>query len=190
MAVKPKKICFVGGPSTGKTTLAKCLTEELIKKNYSAELVGECARDYIVEHGAIKGPEAQLCIVRGQKEKEKIACSRNSEFLICDVPTFLSQVYFNFLNDGIIDKDEQEKLKKIEEELWQEIKSEINSYDFVFFLPPEIPIEKDGVRLFTDQIENISSRIDKFLHSHDIKHHELTGTVEDRAAKAFKIINI
>lgn len=185
---EPKKICFVGGPSTGKSTLAKHVADELTKKNYSAELVGEFARDYIIEHGPIKGPGDQLHIVRGQKEKERMACSHNPEFIVCDVPTFLSQVYFHFLNDGIIDEKEAKILEKIEKELWSEIKDEIHSYDFVFFLPPELSPEEDGVRLYTDQIENISNRIDKFLHSHDIKHHELRGTVQNRAAKALKII--
>ncbi|MBI2450240.1 MAG: ATP-binding protein [Candidatus Nealsonbacteria bacterium] len=190
MDAKPKKICFVGGPSTGKSTLAKYLTEELAKKNYTAEFVSEFARDFIVEKGGIKGPEDQLLIVKGQKEKEKTACSSNPEFVVCDVPAFLSHVYFHFLNDGVIDKREAEILKKIENKLWQEIKGDINSYDFVFFLPPEIPAEKDGVRLYTDKIEEISNRIDKFLHLHDIKHHELRGAVETRASEAFKIIGI
>lgn len=188
MEKKPKKICFVGGPSTGKSTLAKHIAEELTKKNYSAELVGEFARDYIIEHGAIKDPADQLHIVRGQKEKEKIACRKNPEFVVCDVPSFLSQVYFHFLNDGIIDEKEAKILEKIEKELWQEIRDEMHGYDFVFFLPPEIPPEQDGVRIYTDKTEEISNRIDKFLHSHDIKHHDLRGSVEERAAKAFKIM--
>ena len=185
---QPKKICFVGGPSTGKTTLAICLTDELIKKNYSAEFVGEFARDYIIEHGSIKSPGEQLSIVRGQKEKEKMACSKNPEFIVCDVPIFLSHIYFHFLSDGILDKKEAEQLDGIEKELWRGIKDDINSYDFVFFLPPELKPEEDGVRLFTDKIEEISNRIDEFLHSHNIKHHELRGTVEARTKEASRVI--
>ncbi|MBI2625969.1 MAG: ATP-binding protein [Candidatus Nealsonbacteria bacterium] len=188
MDIKPKKICFVGGPSTGKTTLAKYLAEELTKKNHPSELVGEFVRDYLVRHGPIKSPEEQLDIIRGQKEKEKMACSRNYEFVVCDAASFLSHVYFHFLNDGIIDKKEAEILKRIEEKLWQEISGEINSYDFVFFLPQEFPPEEDGVRLFTDKVEEISDRIKAFLNAHNIKYHELRGTVQERADKAFKVI--
>ena len=188
MEAKPKKICFVGGPSTGKSTLAKQLTEELIKQNRSVELVGESARDYIIKHGTIEGPQAQLAICRDQKEREKIAKSRNPEFLVCDVPIFLSQIYFDFLKDKIFDKNKAEELKKMRKEIGREIEDKINSYDFVFFLPPELPPQEDGVRLYTDQIEHISERIDKFLHSNNIKHYDLSGTVKDRMAKAFKII--
>lgn len=190
MSGRPKKICFVGGPSTGKTTLAKYVAEELAKKNYSAELVGEFARDFIIEHGAINSSRDQLSIHRGQKEKENIAYSHNPEFVVCDVPSFLSHVYFHFLNDGVLDKKEAEELEKIEKELWQGIDGEIDSYDFVFFLPPEIPMENDGVRIFTDKAAEISDRIQKFLNTHNIKHHELRGTVEERAAKAFKLMNL
>lgn len=188
MDTRPKKICFVGGPNTGKTTLARCLADELIKKNYSAELVAEFARDYIIEHGTIDGPQAQLAIAHGQKEREILAKSRNPEFIVCDVPTFLCPVYFRFLYDGVSDERETRNLAAVEKELWQEVSPEISSYDFVFFLPPELKPEKDGVRLYTDKIEEISNRIDEFLHSHNIKHHELRGSVQERASKALEII--
>ena len=186
--MKTKKICFVGGPSTGKTTLAKAVVEELAKKNYSAELVGEFAREFIIEHGAIKRPEDQISIHRGQREKEMLACSRNPEFVICDVPSFLSHVYFHFLNDGVLDEKEAKALEEIKKELWRGLENEIYSYDFVFFLPLEFAPEEDGVRFFTDQVGEISDRIEKFLKFHNIKYHELRGTVEERAGQALKII--
>lgn len=186
MVAKPQKICFVGGPSTGKTTLAKHVAEELIKKNYSAELVGEFARDFIANKGLINEPVAQLAIVRGQKEREEMAHSKNPEFIICDAASFLSPVYFHFLKDTVF--GETKECKEIEKQLWREISGEIASYDFVFFLPIEFAPEQDGVRLFTGQVNDISNRIQKFLNLHNIKHHELKGTVGERAAKAFKII--
>lgn len=188
MDSRPKKICFVGGPSTGKSTLAKFLTKELIKNNHSAELVGEFARDFIIEHGGINGAGDQLLIHRGQKEKEETACGKNPEFVVCDVPSFLSHIYFHFLNDSVLDEKEAEELKKIEKELWSGVDGEIGSYDFVFFLPPEIPSENDGVRLYTDKVNEISNRIDRFLHSYNIKHHELRGSVQKRSSEAIKII--
>ncbi|MDO8559034.1 MAG: ATP-binding protein [bacterium] len=188
METKPRKICFVGAPSTGKSTLAKLLTEELIKNNYSVEFVGEFARDFIIEHGAINSPQDQLSIHRVQREKEKLACSRNPEFVVCDTPSFLSHIYFDFLKDKIPDKNQTEELNKSEKEIRQEINNEINSYEFVFFLSPEFPTQKDGIRLYTDDVEEISNRMRGFLSFHNVKHHELKGTVKDRAGKALKII--
>lgn len=188
METKPKKICFVGAPSTGKSTLAKLLTEELIRNNRSVELVGEFARDFIIEHGAINSPQDQLSIHRVQREKEKLACGRNQEFIVCDTPSFLSHVYFDFLKDKVFDKNKIEELNKSEKEIRQEINEEINSYDFVFFLPPEFPAQKDGVRLYTDNVEEISGRMQKFLNHHNVKHYELRGTVQDRVGKALKVI--
>jgi HTH-type transcriptional regulator, transcriptional repressor of NAD biosynthesis genes len=185
---KPRKICFIGGPSTGKTTLARYLAEELARNNHSAKLVDEFARDYIAEGRDVKEPEVQLAMVRGQKERERMAYGSSPEFVVCDAASFLCHVYFHFLNDGVIDKDEAEILKRVEEKLWQEIEGEINTYDFVFFLPVEFTPKEDGVRIFIDQVGEISERIEKFLKLHDIKYHELRGTVEERAAVALKVI--
>lgn len=79
-------------------------------------------------------------------------------------------------------------LKEAEKEIWSEVSGEINNYDFVFFLPPEFTPQEDGVRLYVNDVGEISDRIHNFLDSNNIKYYQLSGPIEARAAEASKII--
>ncbi len=181
-----KKICVVGAPSTGKTTLAGALVNELKKRGHSVEWAKEYARDFILEQGAPKGIEDQLLIVQGQIKKEKEAESKNPRFIVCDGTPFICYIYC-FLHRP----KEEERLSsynKILEEIWREVEDGIYNYDYVFFLPPEISFKEDGVRIYAEKVNKISDQIKDFLISKKIEHFEIRGPLEERANQVFKII--
>ncbi len=183
-----KKICVVGAPSTGKTTLASAITEELKRRGHKVEWAKEYARDFIAEHGPDMGAADQLFIVRGQKEREKEAERKNPEFVVCDCSSFSSYIYAFLYETISFDKKEKEEYKMILGEIWDEIKDELYSYDHVFFLPIEFSSEEDGVRLYTNKVEVISNEIKNFLISKKIEHFEIRGNIQERINQAFKII--
>ena len=91
------KIAFVGTVSSGKTTLAKRVAEEL-----NGIYVEELARKYIEVFGKknIK-PEDQLfiAILQGQLEMEMRKMFPN-ELLVFDTPMLLNKIYYKFYNDN------------------------------------------------------------------------------------------
>jgi len=185
-----KKICFIGAPSTGKSTLAGVLAEKLKLDGYKTELVREFARDFIVEHGEIKKAEDQIFIAQGQKQREKEAIQKNPQFIICDCAVFLALVYASLFKPETESNKEILNYKNVLKKIDKEIRGEIMGYHHVFFLPPELPAEEDGVRLYTDKIFEISDKIKEFLVYQKIDHLEISGDIESRALKVFEALKI
>jgi len=185
-----KKICFVGAPSTGKSTLAGIIAKRLERAGYKTELVSEYARDFIVEHGKIKKAEDQILIAKGQKKREEEAAQKNPQFIICDCAVFLARIYASLFKPNSKNSNEILNYKKALKEIDREIKEEIGGYHYIFFLPPEIPAEEDGVRLYTDKIFEISDKIKEFLISEKINYLEVNGNIENRTSKVFKVLKI
>jgi hypothetical protein len=62
-------------------------------------------------------------------------------------------------------------------------------YDFVFYLPIEFPIVLDGLRPDDAAFQaDIDRRIVELLESHDVAHHSLTGSIEERQEQVRKIV--
>ena len=183
-----KKICFVGGPGAGKTVLAKSLLQALRQKGYRVEWAREYARDFIIKYGPMRSVVDQFLILQGQKEREEKAEKKNPEFVICDCATYLAYVYSFLYKPKHSSKRVREKHQLISKIIWDETKSEVHKYDYVFFLPLEFPFKEDGVRLYADKANRISNQIKEFLNSKKIKHFETKGTPEERLKRVFEII--
>lgn len=178
-----KKICFVGAPSTGKSTIAKVLAKKLKNDGYTVEIAREYARDFIFENKEVKGVDDQLLIAKGQKQREEEAAANNSDFVICDCAVFLSYVYASLHEPAEKDSVKDLKYRQVLKEIEKEIGSAFWGYDFVFFLPPEIPVENDGVRLYTDKILEISEKIKNLLAEKKVDYFEVGGNVNERLVK-------
>ncbi len=80
-----KKIVFLGGPSTGKTTLCETLANEL-----NTMTVPEYGRDYWLQHQINRrlSPEQLLHIAQTQNQSEDQATSKAKKYLFCDTSAF------------------------------------------------------------------------------------------------------
>jgi nicotinamide riboside kinase len=185
-----KKICFVGAPSTGKSTIAKVLAKKLKNDGYTVEIAREYARDFIFENKEVRDANDQLFIAKGQKQREEEAAMKNPDFVVCDCAVFLSYVYASLHEPAKRDSTKDLKYKQVLKEIEKEIGSAFWGYDFVFFLPPEIPIENDGVRLYTDKILEISEKIKNLMAEKKIDYFEVGGDVNERLMKIVEKLRV
>ncbi len=81
-----------GGPGSGKSTTAAGIFFRLKIAGYSADLVGEEARD-IIYNGAIPMLENQLLILGQQWQRITRLAKAGAEVAVCDSPLDLSILY-------------------------------------------------------------------------------------------------
>jgi len=143
-------IGFSGACNSGKTTLANALAEELRKRDYKVELVGEVVRDVFKEFQKKYGFkdlkelresryhfQFQLEVLKTQIERENSALNR-AEVVLSDRTIYDNLFYTIFWNS--MD--------------WRTLKEYVNvfrslgerRYDLIFFCRPLKNNSKDGFR--------------------------------------------
>ena len=169
------RIAITGAQSTGKSTLLRYLKQDDDLKGF--EFIDELTRKI-----AAKGININE---EGSNMSQIFTVTIHAENIVKD--HFISDrcaldglVYTKWLFDqGKVDKWILDYAVGVAKEV-------IPRYDYIFYLPAEIPIEDDGVRSadvkFRDEIVALFEMYTKEL---DVKLVELTGAVKDRA-KQFK----
>ena len=166
-----KRIGIIGAPCVGKTTLANDLALELRNLGYTVEVVKEYAREYIQKLGEPKNTQTQTLILQKQLENEK---GNKGDFLISDSPVILNLIYSLELG-SLADSQDCFCYNNILETLFQ---LKLNQfYDYLFYIPREIPFEKDGVRDNVN-MKRVDNRIRGFLSLFNIRYH----TISDKSA--------
>jgi nicotinamide riboside kinase len=138
---KPRVIGFVGAPSTGKTTLARAIANEAGLRGLSVEFVAEYARTYIQRFGAVSSVFDQLLIFDAQARREDDAIGTGAELVVAETPTFAGYAY-GLATIGAARPKEAEALNVLHR--W--IRRRVALYDFVYYLPVELPLQRDGTR--------------------------------------------
>lgn len=121
-----RRVCFLGGESSGKTTLARALAKAL-----STTWVAEYGRDLWVERGGALRYEDMLHIARTQVAHEDMKARQADRWLFCDTSPLTTLLYCRDL------------FGHAEVALEQLAGS---SYEHVFLCSPDLPFEQDGTR--------------------------------------------
>lgn len=159
----------MGSHSTGKTTLAKALAKKL-NFTYIQDIVREEAvkKGFVINENT--SPEVQLWLLMRQWELETLTPGS----WIADKSLFDYLVYGRLV---LKDEDVKNVIRKI-------VQQNAN-YDFVFYLPIEFPMEKDGIRSVDPKFrEEIDRLFRKCLDEFSVKYIVLSGSVEERIEQA------
>lgn len=172
------KIGFIGTHSTGKTTLAECLrTEEKFKDYFFDVNVTRWVRSLGFDiNEKTNNTSQELNMVK------RIAHLNSYDNIIAD-RTIIDVLAYSKAGRkyGGITKESLE----YQEEL---VLNNIQKYDFIFYLLPEIDIEYDGIRPTSPEYRvEIDQIINEYIKTYEINHHVLKGSVRERINKIMEI---
>ncbi|GEM55866.1 ATPase [Flavobacterium branchiophilum] len=168
------KIALFGPESTGKTTLAKQLSD-----HFSTVWTPEFARDYLQEkwqnHQQVCQLEDMLPIAIGQTKLENDNTLKTEKLLFCDTNLMVTKV-FSDLYYGFCDPYLEKAAKK-------------HRYDLFFLTDVDVPWEKDDLRdRPTNRVETLAF-FENALKQYKKPYIKLSGNKEVRLHKAVQIVN-
>ncbi|MDO8663481.1 MAG: ATP-binding protein [Candidatus Wildermuthbacteria bacterium] len=167
------RIVIAGSHGTGKTTLAKALAKRL-SLNYIPDIVREEAAPKGFTINENTPMEVQMWLVSRQWELEKTT----PENWIAD-----KSLFDYFIYGGLVLKDKNVK------GVIEDIVRRNAKYDFVFYLPIEFKMERDGLRSSDSKFqEEIDRRFKECLAEFGVKYTVLSGSVEERVSQATNCI--
>ena len=176
------KIAIIGAECTGKTTLAKDLTEAF-KKDYPSAFVPEYLRTFVDQENRTPKSEEQINIALTQKEAEKNTAKElidsNPEaafvLLFCDTAPLLTSIYSEVVFAG-----SNPGLKEI---------AHNHDYDLTLFTQMDFPwiqdgMQRDGPVAQTKVHYRLKARLDELK----IPYEPISGIPLERVKKTQKII--
>jgi NadR type nicotinamide-nucleotide adenylyltransferase len=128
----PKRIAVYGPESTGKTMLA-----EKLAAHFKAPLVGEYAREFWDQHGAL-GLEDILPVAREQWRREDEAVARADRLVICDTDALTTMLWSDLLYGTC------------PEELRRVVEKRAKNYALYLLLDVDVAFAPDPQRCFPD----------------------------------------
>lgn len=173
---------FVGGPCTGKTTLANFVSEELRQRGFR---VGT-SREFVTEDVKRNGPPSadnlafeHIRFYMNQCLEEQRACE-GRQVVVTDCPTFLTYIYAEYGFGNSECPRDQLALADLREAFMRDVRR----YKCLYLLRREFPYEDNGVRFHTlNQAMAVDSLIERLLNEAGADYAWLEGTVAERAAR-------
>ena len=168
---KGKLIIILGPPCSGKSTLASEVHVELKKRGLNSAFVSESASEYIAEYGIPNSPNDQMVIFYKQLNKEKMFLD-SKDYIICDSSFILNYFYFRGLFPEVLSNKDISAINHIQ----KEILKNLSLYDTIYYVPPIIVDENDGIRFHQrDEIDRLDKCIKSYLWTEKINHIDLSN---------------
>lgn len=175
-----RKVLFVGGESTGKSTIVQNLAIA-----YGTNFVKEVGREVCwnaAQEDTMLEEDFHEILIR-HKAREIECLKHSNRILFIDTDALTTLWYSGFL---LTDPEEVMRTTVLADAI-----NMINSYDLVFFMEPTVPFVQDGTR--NDQIaadrEKYSNQIKSILDSRGVQYICLSGDYAERFCRAKRIIN-
>jgi HTH-type transcriptional repressor of NAD biosynthesis genes len=157
-----KRICFLGGESTGKSTI----TERLAQK-YRTSHVAEYGRTLWDERGGILTYEDMLLVARTQVQNEEAGWRQAHRMVFIDTSPLTTLLYCEHL----FGKSEPEQRQLA-----------LRTYDRIYLCAPDFPFVQDGTRTDAKFRDWQHQRYLEMLAERGMTHQLLTGSLEQRIA--------
>ena len=166
-----KRVAIVGAECTGKTTLARALAG-----HYQTVWVPECVREFVDKKKSLPAAADIAKIARAQMEREAALTAQANRVLFCDTNLMMTVLY----SDYYFGECPQAVRQAAEEE----------NYDLTLFVQDDIPWVPDPMqRTRPEARKNVQELIRKELDRRKIKHHLISGTIEERLALSMSAVD-
>jgi NadR type nicotinamide-nucleotide adenylyltransferase len=168
-----KRIVFLGGPSTGKTSLCEALAKTLCTIT-----VSEYGRQFWLENQIDRRltPEQLLHIAQTQNEWEDDSAKHAKEYLFCDTNAFTTWNFALHYHGSALPE-----LAHLAHSCWKR-------YDLVVLCGDEIPYDDTWERSGDVNRHEFQAFNREYLAKHQIAFTEVTGTVEERQQQVIKML--
>jgi NadR type nicotinamide-nucleotide adenylyltransferase len=160
-----KKIVFLGGPSTGKTTLCEALADEL-----NSNTVPEYGRNYWLQHQVDRRltPKQLLHIAHTQNKWEDQATFEANKYLFCDTSAFTTWHFALHYHQAALPE-----LAQLAKACWQR-------YHLVVLCDDDIPYDDTWERSGDANRHEFQAFNRQYLKEHGIKHILVSGNTAQR----------
>ncbi|HHV30316.1 MAG TPA: multifunctional transcriptional regulator/nicotinamide-nucleotide adenylyltransferase/ribosylnicotinamide kinase NadR [Clostridium sp.] len=166
-----KKVLLIGGESTGKSTLTINLANY-----YNTNYIDEAGREISMRSGTdmLMLPSDFTDILLTHKMNEIEAIKHSNKVLFIDTDCLITRFYIDFLDDP---QNEKQKNKALADAL-----SDLNHYDLVFYLEPDVEFVQDGDRseVIAADRQKYGNQIKKLFDERGIKYISVGGSYHER----------
>lgn len=173
-----KKVLLIGGESTGKSTLTINLANY-----YNTNYLEEVGRDISERSGTdmLMLPDDFTDILLTHKLREREALLSSNRVLFEDTDCLITKFYIQFL-DG--------RDKTLNEKLADAI-AELNNYDLVIFLEPDVKFVQDGDRSPVIEADRVyfSDKIKELYKERGYNIEVISGDYQQRFLKSVSLID-
>ena len=180
------KIALIGGPGSGKTTLALGFTSHMKNQGRLWVHVSEYARDFIESYGKDApsrcGDFVQLHFLEEQARREQ-RVHVASEGFVTDAPLFFAWVYAAKYSSrefsGLI-------AKRV---CYERAIESLANYSEICWVRREKPYVQDGARLQTEEeVHELDDQIVSLVRLHGFVVREVSGTIGERIASLERLL--